>query len=195
MLEAISVPALLSRPRYINGGWFGTGLHWRRDEEVALAALCDKQAAIEKAAASLGRSPSSLAHRASDTGLILPREWRDLITKKRASIIPVPRQNLQYPYLVETRGEHADLLAVNAMVPRGLPDHLRADVCQEIMLALWERSISISELKANRLLVQKFVGHARKSNYEMGGYAMSLDAPMRDGRSWYDVIPDHGALE
>jgi hypothetical protein len=57
------------------------------------------------------------------------------------------------------------------------------------MLAIWEQSVSLAELRSNRLLVQKFIGRVRKANYEMGGYAMSLDMPMQDGRSWYDVLP------
>jgi hypothetical protein len=59
-----------------------------------------------------------------------------------------------------------------------------------MMLAIWENVISLEELIADRQLVRKFIGHARSANYEMGGYAMSLDAPMQDGRSWYDVLPD-----
>lgn len=155
-----------------------------------LAALCDAKAPVEKSSLGLGRSPTSIAHRASDTGLTLPKEWHDLITRRQAAKPRAPRSTLQYPYLLEAKGEHASLLEVNALIPRGLPDHIRADVCQEIMLALWERDTSLEELRADKALVRKFMNRARNDNYELGGYALSLDQPMRDGRSWYDVLPD-----
>lgn len=193
-LEVISVPALLARPRYLGGGYYDQGTQWWRRDEVALAALCEAKASIEKVAASLGRLPTTIAHRASDTGLSLPAEWRALIYKRRPLSPRIPQVPLQYPYLVEAKGEHADLLSVNALIPRGLPDHVRADVCQEIMLALWEKKIDIAELKKSPLLVRSFIKTFRAANHEMNGYAMSLDAPMQDGRSWYDVLPESGGL-
>lgn len=193
MIELISVPALLSRPRYINEGYLSTRLWWGRDEEVALKALCEDEAPLEKSAISLGRSPTSIAHRARDTGLRLPKEWTAAIIKRRP---PAVRHAplMQYPYIAKVRGEHADLLAVNSLVPQGLPHHMRADVCQEIMLALWQKETSIEELRGDRALVNKFIKGARAINYEAGGYALSLDAPMQDGRSWYDVLPDSGSI-
>ena len=35
-------------------------------------------------------------------------------------------------------------------------------------------------------------GHVRES-FELNGYAVSLDMPLRDGR-WKDVLPDSAAL-
>jgi hypothetical protein len=193
MLELISTKALLSRSKY-GGAWLDTGLWWQRPEEVALKALCEDEAELERCADALGRSPTAIAHRARDTGLILPREWRDAIIKKRP---PKPPRELplQYPYIVKVRGEHADLLAVNALVTRGLPDHVRADVCQEMMLALWQKQTTIEELQSDPALVRKFITGFRKANLEGGGYALSLDVPMRDGRSWYDVLPDNSSDE
>lgn len=198
MIEVVSVKGLLSQARYNTGGpngasWAWTGTWWQRPEIVALSALCEYAAPLEKSADCLGRSPTSIAHRARDAGLILPREWRDAITKRRPF---KPRErDLQYPYIREVRGEHADLLAVNALVPRNFPDHVRADICQEIMLAIWMKQITLEELREDRTAVQSFVRGFRKSNFEAGGHAISLDVPMHDGRSWYDVLPSPTTLE
>ena len=188
MIQIISVPTLLSKPYFKWGGWHNTGTWWKRSEEVVLKALCEAGAPIEKSADGLGRSPTSIAHRAYDTGLKIPAEWRDLITPKRKSASK--GSLLQYPYIVNVRGEHQELLAVNALVPRGLPDFVRADVCQEIMLALWQKKITLEELRLDKSLMRGFMSGHRKANLEAGGYVLSLDQPMQDGRSWYDILPD-----
>lgn len=160
---------------------------------VALKALVDIDADVEKSADGLGRSPTSIAHRARDTGLKLPRHWRDLISARKLS--SPPREQLQYPFITKVRGDHADLLAVNDLVPKGLPDQMRADVCQEIMLALWMKEISLEELRTSKTLVGTFIKGFRKANLEGGGFALSLDVPMQDGRSWYDVLPDETTMD
>jgi hypothetical protein len=190
MLEAISVPALLAHPRAFPGCYVWTRTWWSRPEVVALKALCDGRASLEKSADSLGRTPTSIAHYARDTGLTLPVEWRDAIIKRKPSKVRLADPQLQYPYIRQVRGEHADLLQVNSLVPRGLPDHVRADVCQEIMLALWMKKITLEELRADSRAVRSFIKGFRATNHEAGGFALSLDAPMHDGRSWYDVLPD-----
>lgn len=187
MLEAVSLSALTARPRYIGAAWLDTHRQWHRQDSVGLQILCSGAISLERAADSLGRSPSAIAHRAHDTGLKLPPEWRDLIRPKR--LRETPRSLLQYPYVTSVRGEHADLLQVNALVPKGLPSETRGDVCQELMLAIWEKRISLDELKRDRRFINEVIGLVRRSNFEAGGYALSLDAPMRDGRSWYDVLP------
>lgn len=187
MIEVVSLGSLISRPMYFDGGYHSTRMWWQRPEDIALKALCEDRVPLVTSAGALGRSPTSIAHRARDAGFRLPGEWKDAITKSQPKAVHRPL--MQYPYIAKVRGEHADLLAVNALVPHGLPQHLRGDVCQEIMLALWEGQISIEELRSNKSLVSDFIGRARKANYEAGGYALSLDAPMGDGRSWYEVLP------
>jgi hypothetical protein len=103
------------------------------------------------------------------------------------------RPLLSYPYIAVKRDEHADLLAVNALVPAWMPG--REDVCQEIMLALWEKQITLEQLKANRVDLRSFVRSFTKANYEAGGFAISLDQPMYDGRSWHDVLADPHTTE
>lgn len=188
MLEAASLKTLLSRP--LMGGWSHglTRTWWTREHDVGLALLCKHRTPVTTAADTLARSETSLAHRARKAGLILPDDWRDLLRKR--DLAATPTLKLQYPYIVEVRGEHEMLLAVNALVSRGLPDHMRADVCQEIMLAIWEKTISLDELKRSPKLIGQYVRKAKRENYEACGYALSLDVPMRGGRYWYDVLPD-----
>lgn len=188
-IELISVPALLARPYFCWASWARTRTHWLRTDDVALAALCKYEAPLEKSADGLGRSPTSIAHRARDTGLTLPPEWRDAIRMRKPKIERLAP--LQYPYIRHVRGEHAELLHVNSLVPRSMPDELRADVCQEIMLAIWEGRITIDELQSNPKALRSFTAQARTNNFECGGYAISLDVPMRDGRSWYDILPNN----
>lgn len=187
MIELISVPALVSRPRYFDGAPLDIRTWWTRPDLVALKALCEQSGDIEKGAAALGREPKNLAWKAYDTGLVVPKAWRSLLSSKKLK--SQPRQNLSYPFISSVRGEHADIIAVNALVPRGLPDHIRGDVCQEIMLAILEGKTTLEELRLSSSLVRSFVRRANHDNMESGGYALSLDAPMRDGRSWYDVLP------
>lgn len=188
MLEVVSISTILCRPRYRWGGWHSTGQHWQRDEIVALKALVDAQAPLEKSADGLGRSPTSIAHRAYDTGLEIPLEWKRAIWKRtKRTILRSPAG--QYPYITNVRGEYADLLSVNSLVPRGLPDWMRADVCQQIMFDLLDKRITLPELRAEKGLIGQYTKAYRRENMEAGGYAISLDAPMRDGRHWYDVLP------
>lgn len=191
MLEAVSLKTLVASPKYRGGAWLDNGRRWSREAIVGLKLLVESGTEIEMAAASLGRQPITIAHRAYDDRLKMPAHWRSLITKRKMS---EPRADLQYPFILKVNGRHDDLLAVNALVPHGLPNHLRADICQEIMLAIWQKQTSIEELRRDKALVNSFIRGAKNLNYEGGGYALSLDMPMRDGRSWYDVLPDLATL-
>lgn len=113
--------------------------------------------------------------------------WRPglFVPPKLLPRIREPRVVMSYPFVGKPRDEHAELLAVNKLVPQ-MPG--REDICQEIMLALWEKKISLDDLKANRADIRGFVRRFTKDNYEVGGYAISLDAPMHTGQSWHDVL-------
>lgn len=93
-----------------------------------------------------------------------------------------------YPFVRVARREHADILAVNALVPKAMPG--REDVRQDILVALLERRVTLGELKANSADLRAFLSFFRRINYEAAGCAISLDAPMRDGRDWHDVLAD-----
>lgn len=96
---------------------------------------------------------------------------------------------LAYPFVAKARDEHAELLLVNSLVPRGMPG--REDVVQAILLALWERQTTIEQLKAAG--IAPFLRQFRRDNYESGGYAVSLDVPRLGGGSWHDVLPGSAA--
>jgi len=97
-----------------------------------------------------------------------------------------------YPFVRVAKDEHGTLMAVNSIVPQALPG--REDVCQEILLALWEGKITLDQLRANRSNVGAFVRRFQSENYEASGYAISLDVPMRSGGSWHDVIADPNTM-
>ena len=181
--DAGTAAAILARgPKYLDGIRF-KGLHWRDAEYTELRTLCDAKADIERTADVLGRGSKSIAWKATEIGPKLPPQWNRLIVPAKIRDV---RIQLAYPYIIKPRDEHADLLAVNTIVPQGPP--CREDICQEIMLALWEKRITLNDLIDNREDVRAFIRSFKKGNYEMGGYAISLDVPMYDGRSWHDVL-------
>lgn len=183
---------LLAKPRYVNGGWYDTNLNWNQWASDGLKQLCDAATPLEKAAEVLGRSPTSIAHRAVNEGMVLPPEWRTIIRPKRLMQPKPKRLNLSYPFIIRKRTDHSDLLEVNALVPRGMPG--REDVCQEIMLAIFEGKLTIGQLRANPSDIRSFVRGFYKTNYEDAGQAISLDMPMKSGRSWHDVLTSEHTL-
>jgi hypothetical protein len=82
--------------------------------------------------------------------------------------------------------QRADYGIIDALVPRGVVD--REDVIQDVALAVMEGRVSVDELRSNPGLIRRFTGAHRKASFELGGYAVSLDAPMRSGQSWHDVL-------
>jgi hypothetical protein len=86
--------------------------------------------------------------------------------------------------------------AVEAIVPRGLPD--RDDIVQTLLLALHDGSLAPEQL-TDRKRVRAIITAVRKSNREQSGFAASFDAPGEDGRTLHDKIardtPDDGEQE
>lgn len=122
------------------------GAAWLSPEKRALCLLVGGNADISRAAIVLGRSAPALAWKAKEIGLRLPENWRGYATYG-----PTPkREDLAFPYIAKARPEHADLLRVNALVPRSFPEWQRADICQSIMLALFEGKTTLGELEAHR---------------------------------------------
>jgi hypothetical protein len=69
----------------------------------------------------------------------------------------------------------------------------RNDVVQDILLALVEGKTTREGLRLSRKDITAFFRSSMRANFEGGGYALSLDQPMRDGRSFYDVIANREA--
>lgn len=102
--------------------------------------------------------------------------------------IRTPAIDRVYPYApMSPKTDGADLVhLVNSHVGKGVPEHIRADICQEVILGVLEGEITIESVaKQVQQYVRKFWG---KFDWKHG--EISLDQPMRDGRSWHDVIED-----
>lgn len=185
MIVLQSADTILARgPRYWGGKWADARLDWSDADQAALFALCGAGAAIEASADALARAPKALAHRALHNGIRLPNAWRQYaltpakwqarldavarreerrhkraieIAEKLAAREAHKRGLLQYPYVADPAPEHLDLLVVNDLVPKGIPEWIRADICQNIMLAVLEGEITIAKLKEKRESAQYFI--------------------------------------
>lgn len=78
--------------------------------------------------------------------------WRTYVGRPRPlRLVDTAPRALFYPYLIhkpkESGGEWDMLVAINSAVPRGLPDHIRADVCQDICVAILAGEMTIDDLK------------------------------------------------
>lgn len=165
-------------------GWqFNTRTHWREIDLSRLRILCEAGSDIDRSADALARAPKTLVYKASGLGLKMPVEWRRLI-RPAYSPHPQPQVVLQYPYIVRSRPEHADLMRANALVPRGLPNHVRADICQNIMVALFEGTVTLGELAANRSRMRYFIA---KFYHDQRPYAEVHGNRIDDERDYYDV--------
>lgn len=95
-----------------------------------------------------------------------------------------------YPYLRGADDDGARLIAaVNEIVPRTFPDHMRADVCQDLLLKVLEGECTISSLKdgSATAIRQYYKLHPGKFG------PISLDAPIpgTDGLTLIDTIADN----
>ena len=120
-------------------------------------------------------------------------DFNEKMLRARVSAMAT-RSNLAYPYIVRRRDEHADVLAINDLVPRAFPDQMRADICQEAILAVLEGKTTIAELRANRASSRWFMKKFWRDNFEDCGFAVSLDAA-RDDWSGYDIASAAAAKE
>jgi hypothetical protein len=168
---------LIANPIY-GGGWYNTRTWWTDTDKFKLDVLCEADSDIEASADALGRSPTSIAHRAKDFGLVLPQQWKRLITPRRAKQIRIREQAslLSYPFVAKVRDEHADLMAVNAIIPSNISEDMRADMCQEIMVAILEGRTTIEALRAKKANSAYFIKKFYHDNYEAGGHAISFNA-------------------
>lgn len=180
----------LGRPRYaVSGLHLSTRTWWSDSEKAALRAFCDRGSDIHKVSDALGRSPTSIVSYAKDSGLAPSFQWRSILPMAKKIIRAGNVSDaalLQFPYIVKPRDEHSELLAANALIPKSIPPHMRADIVQEIMLALLEGRVTIDDLKAKQANVRWFVTKFYRENFEQAGHALSLTAE-HDGDE-YDRI-------
>lgn len=159
------------------------GRNWSLVDVRALAALCATGADISKAADSLGRPPKTLAWKARDSGLAPPVTWMALITPERKPALV--RVQMAYPFIAKPRDEHADMLAINALVPKDYPPWIRADVCQNILLAVLEGEVTVEQLRHNPQLCRQFVGRFLKEHRD--NMLVSIEGIHDDERSYMDI--------
>lgn len=84
------------------------------------------------------------------------------------------QRNALWPYKRDYDDDAALLKIVNETIPRNIPEDIRADVCQDVILAVLEGRIRADNLKTN---VRYFLPSLRK-RYAWTG-ERSLDAPLK----------------
>lgn len=175
---------ILARPRFRDGMLLNNRTHWSAEDHQRATILAAAGADMAKAEIALGRPIKTIAWRMRDSGIKIPREWSKLITKAyvpRERVLPL----MQFPYIAKARPEHADLLRVNELVPRAFNEDMRADIAQEVMLALFEGTVTMAELEKNRSSLTFFIKKFRKMQQpyqEMTG----IGGP-DDERSYEDI--------
>ena len=184
----------IGRQRYIGGAFYSTRTWWTDAEKDALGRFISGGYGPSESAEALGRTESSIANYARDHGLILPAEWKKLIAPRNRTTSP-PQIALAYPYIVTGRPSHSDLLAINALVPHTYPEHMRADICQEMLLAVFEDRITIDEIKSHRQEAAWFLKKFWRDNYEDAGRAVSFSMLEDDERSYDEIASSLAAKE
>lgn len=166
---------ILAQKRYpdFSYKWHNTNHNWSQADQLKLEILCEADADPDASADALGRKPSALVWRARELNITLPRQWVNLIRPKRPIKLREPVAS--YPYIVKPRAEHIDLLAINAVIPDSIPDDMRADICQEIMVAILEGRTSINAIKSKSRSAQYFMRKFYRDNYEQGGHAIAFE--------------------
>lgn len=176
---------LVERPCYPNRGWYNALTHWSPTELFKLGILCEADCEVEQSADALGRPPTTLIHKAREQGILIPSDWAKILTppKRRVAIPKERRVDLAYPYIQKARPEHADVVTINSMIPAGIPEHMRSDICQEIMLAILEGRTTIEALTAKKGSTRYFIKKFYKDNFEDGGMAISFSGVDDDWNS------------
>ncbi|MGD9730332.1 MAG: transposase [Bradyrhizobium sp.] len=95
--------------------------------------------------------------------------------------------DLPYPYLPSApKDEGAELVAlVNNMVPRGLPDYIRADICQDMLVSILAGEVTAKEIGAN---VKGYVSKVLSDSPWKYRW-VSFDVPIGEGkRTLHEII-------
>lgn len=185
--EIVIRPNIFKTSRFHGGLWLNHRTHWGGSDVMVLHAACDLGVDYEAAANTLGRPPHALAHKALGMRVRIPKSWRPLVYNYQKK---EPRLNLQYPYVVKPDSRHDDLIAVNRLVSQAIPG--REDVCQDVMLALWQSRTSLAELRTDPRALKSFIRAFRKASFERGGYGVeSMDVTIHshdggDGKTKYE---------
>lgn len=184
----------IGKQRYKNGMLLSTRTWWTDAEKEALRTFAAANAEPEHVAVALGRSQSSILAYGRELKIKFPVLWGGrkprIIRQKRE-----PKVILQFPYIQRPRPEHSDLLAVNAIIPKSLPSYVRADIVQEIMLAILEGKTTVAAICSEPRSARWFVSQFYKNNYEQAGHAVSLTGFDDDERSYDEIASSIAARE
>jgi hypothetical protein len=96
-----------------------------------------------------------------------------------------------YPYISGSpTSEHDMLMAVDAIVPKGLPNSVRCDVCQDMIVAVLSGEVTVENLRGD---LKKYMGQFWKMFPDKYGH-ISLDAVVRgtDDFKLIDTISNKG---
>lgn len=105
--------------------------------------------------------------------------------KGRFNRVRIPRPRITplsevYPYMLSGGADGAGLLAsINNMVPRNLPDVLRADVCQALALAVISGEVEMENIAAH---IKRFI--KEQSGFMPNRWEVSLDSPVGEGHRY-----------
>lgn len=100
-----------------------------------------------------------------------------------------------YPYFTSDKAEQADLLAICECVPHSYSEDMRADICQEMMLAIIEGTTTIDEIKLNREKSSWFFKKFYRENYEQAGRAISLTEQQNEDRNYDETASSIAAQD
>lgn len=107
------------------------------------------------------------------------RDWRIMPGHLRPQRVAREVLPEVYPYIsgVPT-SEHDMLMAVDAIVPKGLPNAVRCDVCQDMIIAVLSGETTVENLRGD---TKKYLREFWKMFPDKYGH-VSLDAPMSFGQ-------------
>lgn len=179
------------RPLYGPGVYLNARLCWTNADLKALQQLMEARVSLTFAADVLARPPTSIITALRNRGVATerPKHWSVRREQKRNA---QESALLQYPYVTAAKPDHNGmLLAVNSMVARAYPEHMRADLCQDIMLALLQGETTLEKLRARG--IRPFVTQWRKVQRE-DEYWPSLDAPRENGHAWHEVLSEEHSV-
>ena len=102
------------------------------------------------------------------------------------NIQPKTREN-RWPFLNQEKTPQTDLLIkVNNALPNGLPEQVRSDVAQDIILGVLSGEITESALAID---VQKYIrAHYKKMEWRFDTLSLNAPVPGSDGGSWDDIL-------
>ena len=119
------------------------------------------------------------------------RDWRVMPDHLRPQRPQRPQLPEFYPYISgNATGEHDMLLAVDAIVPRNLPNSMRCDLCQDMIVAVLSGEATLDNLKGD---LKKYMSQFWKMFPDKYGH-LSLDGivPGTDNLKLGDRITHKG---